>query len=273
MVTVDRQGREVQRKEQSAEYRCEELGKGVALEMVAIPGGTFKMGSANGQGDDGERPQHSVSLKPFLMGKYPITQAQWKVVAAMPQIAQDMQADPSNFKGDSLPVEQVSWDDAVEFCQRLSKHTNREYRLPSEAEWEYACRAKTITPFHFGETLTADLANYRANEIYGDGPKGPYREKTTNVGSFPANAFGLYDMHGNVWEWCQDHWHENYAGAPTDGSAWLSTDENAKRLLRGGSWYVCPAVCRSAVRLRVARDYRSYYVGFRVVCVSSWTLA
>ncbi len=200
VVTVDGRGRERQRQEQRAEYRREELGKGIALEMVMIPGGTFKMGSTNGQGDDDERPQHSVNVKPFSMGKYPITQAQWKVVAALPTADRGLAADPSCFKGDSLPVEQVSWDDAVEFCQRLSKHTNREYRLPSEAEWEYACRAKTTTPFHFGEILTADLANYNATKTCGNGPKGQYRKQTTIVGSFAANELGLYDMHGNVWE-------------------------------------------------------------------------
>ncbi len=271
--TVDKTGKVVKTKTQQAEYRQESLGVGVSLDLVMIPGGSFMMGSPNGQGDEDERPQHTVTVKPFLMGKYPVTQAQWRAVAALPKVQQDLETAPSNFEGDNLPVEQVSWDDAVEFCQRLSKHTNREYRLPSEAEWEYACRAGTTTPFHFGETLTADLANYDANYTYGDGPKGDYREKTTNVGIFPANAFGLYDMHGNVWERCQDHWHENYVGEPTDGSAWLSADEDADRLLRGGSWFDGPDRCRSADRGRNARDCRGSNLGFRVVCAASWTLA
>lgn len=144
----------------------------------------------------------------------------------------ELDADPSNFKGDKRPVEQVSWYDAVEFCDRLTAHTKRAYSLPSEAEWEYACRAGTRTPFHFGETITTDLANYRGTDneeykwsgSYGPGPKGIYREQITEVGSFGvANAFGLYDMHGNVWEWCLDDWHDNYEGAPTDGSAWLDS--------------------------------------------------
>ena len=252
-----------------AECRREALGQGVDLELVMIPGGTFQMGSVAGQGYDSERPQHNVAVKPLWMGRYPVTQSQWSVVAALPKIARDLEVDPSSFKGNSLPVERVSWDDAIEFCQRLSNQTKREYRLPSEAEWEYACRAGTTTPFHFGETLTSELANYRATSIYGAGPKGTYREKTTGVGSFPTNAFGLYDMHGNVWEWCQDHWHENYAGAPTDGSAWLSSNENEKRLLRGGSWYDYPDNCCSAYRHRLARDFRNTDIGFRVVCVSS----
>jgi formylglycine-generating enzyme required for sulfatase activity len=166
----------------------------------------------------------------------------------------------------------VTWDDAVEFCQKLSKQTGREYRLPSEAEWEYACRAGTTTPFHFGPTITTDLVNYDGDYTYGSAPKGQYREQTTEVGSFPANNFGLYDLHGNVWEWCLDHWHNNYEGAPTNGSAWFSSDENALRLLRGGSWFNIPRTCRSANRDRYARDVQYNGVGFRVVCASSWAL-
>ena len=163
------------------------------------------------------------------MGKYPVTQAQWRLVAALPQVEIALNADPANFKGDNRPVEQVSWDEAVEFCQRLSVATGHQYRLPSEAEWEYACRAGTTTEFYFGETITTDLANYRGTDVkyegktylgsYGAGPKGIYREQTTDVGSFPPNAYGLYDIHGNVWEWCLDHWHDNFREAPTDGSA------------------------------------------------------
>ncbi|MGB3292501.1 MAG: SUMF1/EgtB/PvdO family nonheme iron enzyme [Phormidesmis sp.] len=283
VVTVDAKGTVNSRETRQAEYRREALAQGVELEMVAIPGGTFRMGSADGQGDDDERPQHSVRVGPFLMGKYPVTQAQWRAIAALPRDESDLDADPSYFKGAHRPVEQVSWDDAVEFCKRLSKHMGREYRLPSEAEWEYACRAGTTTPFHFGETITTDLANYRGTDreyqgttypgFYGQGPRGEYREQTTNVENFShANAFGLYDMHGNVWEWCLDHWHDNYTGAPTDGSAWLSSDENARRLLRGGSWFDDPDNCRSAYRFRYARDGRYLDVGFRVVCAASWTL-
>jgi formylglycine-generating enzyme required for sulfatase activity len=219
-----------------------------------------------------EGPQHPVRVQPFLMGKYPVTQAQWKAVEALPKSERDLESDPANFKGDNRPVEQVSWDDAVEFCQRLSKHTGREYRLPSEAEWEYACRAGTTTPFHFGSTITPDLANYEGNYTYGAGPKGKDREQTTDVGSLPPNALGLYDMHGNVWEWCLDHWHDTYEGAPTDGSAWLSSGESKLRLLRGGSWYVDPWRCRSAFRIGLARGEQCINIGFRLVCASSWAL-
>jgi serine/threonine protein kinase len=122
----------------------------------------------------------------------------------------------------------------VPICEKLSQKTGKTYRLPSEAEWEYACRAGTTTPFYFGETITTDLVNYNGNSTYASAPKGQYRQQTTPVGSFPPNAFGLYDMHGNVWEWCQDHWHDNYNGAPTDGSAWTDDNDNRSRLLRGG---------------------------------------
>jgi formylglycine-generating enzyme required for sulfatase activity len=162
-------------------------------------------------------------------------------------------------------VEKVNWHDAIEFCARLSKLTGREYRLPSEAEWEYACRAGTKTPFHFGETITRELANYDASNTYADEAPGEYREKTTPVGQFSPNAFGLYDMHGNVWEWCEDDYHDNYEGAPRDGSAWLSN--NTTKILRGGSWILYPYRCRSAYRHSYdPRDYYYYFfIGFRVV--------
>jgi formylglycine-generating enzyme required for sulfatase activity len=178
---------------------------------------------------------------------------------------------PSNFKdnGANRPVETVSWNDAVEFCKRLSQKTGRTYRLPSEAEWEYACRAGTSTPFHFGETITADLANYHSEVAYASAPTKKARGQTTPVGSFSANAFGLYDMHGNVWEWCQDIWYDNYKGAPVDGSPWLTglntNNTNTTRLLRGGSWDFNPVDCRSA-NLFIPDD-RYYFIGFRVVVV------
>ena len=255
----------------------QDLANDTQLEMMLVPGGTFIMGSPPeelGHQED-ESPQHSVTVQPFFIGKYQVTQAQWRFVAHLPQVNKELNPDPSNFKGDGStsltnhrPVEQVSWEDAVEFCDRLSQYTGRTYRLPSEAEWEYACRAGTTTPFHFGETITTDLANYDGDYAYGQGPKGVDRGETTAVGSFGvANNFGLYDMHGNVYEWCQDHWHNNYEGAPTDGSAWLSNKKDSnRRLLRGGSWYNYPAYCRSAFRYSYNLDFNSSLVGFRVVC-------
>jgi formylglycine-generating enzyme required for sulfatase activity len=250
----------------------ENLGAGTHLDMVLIPPGEFWMGSLTDELEhrSSEKPQHLVKIDhPFFMGMYPITQAQWVAI---------MGNNLSRFKGDELPVENVSWLDAIDFCDQLSQKTGRIYRLPSEAEWEYACRAGTTTPFHFGETIDAELANYQAEDEkigdtiypgkYGRGKFGEYRQRTTPVGSFGvANNFGLFDLHGNVWEWCEDHWHENYEGAPANGSSWLDLDaaENALRVLRGGSWFDNPWNCRSAFRLRLNADIRSNDIGFRVV--------
>ena len=234
----------------------ENLGNGVVLEMVAIPGGKFLMGSPEGQGDDSEKPQHQVTVPPFFMGKYPVTQAQWERVADLPKVKIDLRSKPSHFKGANLPVENVSWHDAQEFCARLSKATGKLYRLPSEAEWEYACRANTTTPYYFGDTITTDLVNHRNK--YG---------QTTEVGKFPPNAFGLYDMHGNVWEWCEDGWHGNYINAPiwpNDSIPWISS--NNKQILRGGSWIDLRGLCRSACRNGNNAYYRCYDYGFRVAC-------
>jgi len=274
----------LQRRRQAVQFFVEPLTQDFGIEMMQIPAGTFLMGSPEDELDrlEGESPQYEVNVATFFMGKYPITQAQWRAVAELPQVERGMKADPSRFKGDMRPVEQVSWYDAVAFCARLSQHTGREYRLPTEAEWEYACRAGTTTPFHFGETITTDLANYRGTDddeqqnwsgSYGKGPKGEYRAETTPVNDFGvANGFGLCDMHGNVFEWCEDHWHGNYEGAPVDGSAWLSENDTANRVIRGGSWDYFPRFCRSAYRLYDAPDGSSDDFGFRVVCSAPRTL-
>ena len=210
-----------------------------------------------------------------MIGKYAVTQAQYEAVIG---------TNPTHFQGNNRPLENVSWEDAIAFCTQLSQKTGRPYRLPSEAEWEYACRANpvaragslrsgetvgngTVTPFYFGETITTDLANYDGTQPYAQAPKGICRAEPTPVGSFPANAFGLYDMHGNVWEWCADHWHSNYEGAPIDGSAWINSEakDNTPRLLRGGSWRNNPRECRSACRSYDIPGY-SFFNGFRVVC-------
>ncbi|MGA7936832.1 MAG: SUMF1/EgtB/PvdO family nonheme iron enzyme [Kovacikia sp.] len=277
VVTVNAKGEQIKKENLRSGLYQEDLGGGVQLDMMGIPKGSFTMGSPNDekQRETNEGPQHNVSLPDFLMGRYPVTQVQWRAVAGLPKIKTDLKSAPSGFKGDNRPVEQVSWEDAIEFCARLSKQTNREYRLPSEAEWEYACRAGTTTPFHFGETITTDIANYDGTSAYGSGPKGEYRKATTEVGSFKvANAFGLSDMHGNVWEWCLDYWHGNYEGAPVDGSAWVTGGESSSRVLRGGSWVSDPWHCRSAYRLGLdpGRRYDDF-VGFRVVCSSAWTLS
>jgi formylglycine-generating enzyme required for sulfatase activity len=240
------------------------------LEMVAIPGGRFRMQPPESElvRQSREGPQREVTVPAFFMGRYAITQAQWRIVAqTMPQVNRKLKPNPSHFRGDRRPVAQVSWDDAIEFCNRLSRYTGRQYRLPSEAEWEYACRAGTITAFHYGKTITPELANYRHEESYKKAPIGKSPGETTTVGQYPANPWGLSDMHGNVWEWCADHWHKNYEGAPTDGSAWLD-ETTSSRVIRGGSWGTDPQFCRSAYR---DDNYpREVYdvIGFRVVCTA-----
>ncbi|MGK7896112.1 MAG: formylglycine-generating enzyme family protein, partial [Xenococcus sp. (in: cyanobacteria)] len=262
-----------------AQRLIEELNETVTLEMVLIPAGEFMMGAAPEEIDSSsnELPQHQVKIqKAFMMARYPITQEQWRAVAAMPQVNRELEPAPSRFQGDMRPVESVNWYEAVEFCQRLSQHTGREYRLPSEAEWEYACRAGTSTPFHFGETITTDLANYRSTDdkeynlsgSYSEGLKGEYRQETTTVDKFGiANDFGLCEMHGLVWEWCEDDWHSNYEDAPKDGSAWL-TESSSTKVLRGGGWANFPIICRSASRndFGPESDDLNYGFGFRVVC-------
>ncbi|KST64955.1 SAV_2336 N-terminal domain-related protein [Mastigocoleus testarum] len=272
VVTVNRRGKIIDREIQQASYFIENLAKNITLEMVAIRGGIFTMGAPETEegSRNSERPQHEVTVPDFFMGKYPVTQAQWRAIAALPKINRDLKSEPSRFKGDKHPVERISWYDAVEFCDRISKYTGKQYRLPSEAEWEYACRAGTTTPFHFGETITSELANYNAQSTYGAGTKGTYRGETTEVGTLGgANAFGLYDMHGNVWEWCEDTWHRNYEGAPTDGSAWIDGTENnncSRLLLRGGSWYFAPEGCRCAYRYNHKPEIVYHINGLRVVC-------
>ncbi len=250
-----------------AKYFVEDLGGGVELEMIAIPDGNFFMGSSEEKNTSSSKvPQHLVSVNSFFIGKYPITQKEWKAVACLPQINRPLVVDCSKFKGDSYPVEQICWDDAVEFCDRLSQKTSRDYRLPSEAEWEYAARAGTTTLFHFGDIITPELANY---QDYKD-PKSSrevFHNQTTPVDNFKfPNLLGLYDIHGNVWEWCMDHWHDSYKKAPNDGKAWVNNRDNQLRVIRGGSWNDIPESCRSASRKKARIDEKGSYLGFRVVC-------
>jgi eukaryotic-like serine/threonine-protein kinase len=260
---------DIQRCRGRAEYFVETLDKTIVLEMVAIPGGQFLMGSPENEQErsSNESPQHTVTVPPFFMGKFPVTQAQWQVVANFAKVNIYLNPDPSYFKGANRPVENVSWDEVVEFCARLTQKTGKTYRLPSEAEWEYACRGATTTPFYFGETITTDLVNYNGNYTYGDAPKGEYRKQTTDVGQFPANPFGLFNMHGNIWEWCKDVYNNTYQGASIDGSAWFKGSNNNSKLLRGGSWYDDPGGCRSANRRGYPPVSRSNLIGFRVVLV------
>ncbi|PSN18731.1 hypothetical protein C7271_11030, partial [filamentous cyanobacterium CCP5] len=254
-VRINAIGKIVSRQLGEAKYLQEDLGNGVILDMVAIPGGEFLMGSPEGEvGEIDETPQHQVRVSNFFMGKYTVTQAQYQEVVGQ---------NPSKFLGKNRPVEQVSWKAAIAFCEALSQRTGREYRVPTEAEWEYACRAGTTTPFHFGETITPDLANYASGRRYKSGPKGKYRGETTDVGSFSPNAFGLYDMHGNVCEWCI--WYGNYEDTPKKYFTFSPLNELSKRVKRGGSWLNNPWYCRSSYRDKDSRDFVSY-TGFRLVC-------
>jgi formylglycine-generating enzyme required for sulfatase activity len=234
----------------------EDLGNDVELEMVAIPGGDFLMGSPvteKGSSDE-ERPQHQVKVPSFYLGRYPVTQSQYVAL---------MGKNPSHFTGDDFPVEKVSWHDAQAYCQKLMGFSNKKYVLPSEAQWEYACRAGTNTPFHFGEIISTDVANYHGNYVYENGVMDNYLKTTTSVEFFDVhNGFGLSNMHGNVCEWCEDNWHDSYDGAPTDGSAWV--DSSDLHVLRGGSWDIHYGSCRSAYRHKFYASLHDFGLGFRV---------
>jgi len=256
-VLLNKSGNVINQLHREARSYVEELGGGVTLEMVEIPAGTFFMGS-NDQELQGvifggdykgavEQPKHFVKVPAFYIGKFEITQKQWRAIAALPKIKKRLKLNPSNFKGDNLPVDSVSWEDAVEFCARLSRKTGREYRLPSEAEWEYAARANTTTLYASGDTITTKIGNCCDSE---------YSElRTSEVGALRfANGFGIYDTQGNVQEWCSDVWHDNYIGAPTDGSAWLTGADPSRRVVRGCSFPNFTYMCRSAMRFSEASD-------------------
>ncbi len=245
-----------------------DLGTGATLEMVRVPAGTYKRGSPDneeGRFTD-EGPVTDVTVAECFVGRYEVTQAQWGAVAALPRVAIDLPADPSEFKGDDLPVENVTWDQAREFCARLSARAHRFYRLPSESEWEYACRGGTSTAFSFGDTIATDVANYDGQIAYGSGKTGEQRGKTRPVGSFKvANAFGLSDMHGNVWEWCFGEYHDTWAGAPVDGSSWLTGGDTRLRSCRGGAWNALAPDCRSANRFGQDVYDAPRAIGFRIL--------
>jgi formylglycine-generating enzyme required for sulfatase activity len=230
--------------------------------MIWIPSGSFTMGSpaSEARRDSDEGPQRLVTIgQGFWMGRYEVTQGQYEAV---------MGTNPSFFKtcGKDCPVEQVSWNDAKEFISKLNaRNDGFVYSLPSEAEWEYAARAGTTTAFAFGNSLSSTQANFNGNYPYGNAPKGPYLERTTKVGSYKPNAWGLYDMHGNVWEWAEDVWQDSYTGLPTDGSANTTRGDSSFRVLRGGSWYVIGGFTRSAYRDWDDLSLRYDGDGFRVV--------
>jgi formylglycine-generating enzyme required for sulfatase activity len=234
-----------------------DLGNDVNIVVVYIPAGEFEMGSPMEEPErDKDEAQHHIKLtKAFYIGKFEVTQIQYRVI---------MNDNPSKFGGDKLPVDNVSWYDAMRFLKKLSDKTNMKFRLPTEAEWEYACRAGTKTTFNTGTTLDSDLANYDASEPYADGIIGKYLKRTTVVGSYPPNAFGLYDMHGNVWEWCSDIYDSDYY-KQTPLSDPKGPQEGKPKVIRGGAWNEYAYKCRSADRNhRWPKDTQSI-IGFRVV--------
>ena len=305
---------QITHEQRQVNHFVEELeGVELPLQMIQIPAGTFVMGAPESEknSEDYERPQHLVSVSSFFMGRYPVTNTQWDFVVSLPQERRKLDAknEPKKAKH---PVVYVSWYDAIEFCARLSRHTGKQYRLPSEAEWEYACRAITsdkflanssdltienwnrefIQPFHFGETISSQVANYGSGEIYGRESAGEYRGKIVAVDYFSqaANNFGLSQMHGNVWEWCADPWNDGYKKAPIDGLVWDKENQNdnhyqnilenlsellddgRKRILRGGSYYNVPRYCRSAFRFRNNPDNDDDNFGFRLAVSDPRTL-
>lgn len=241
------------------------------IPFAEIPAGIFLMGSPESEKgrDADEGPVHEVEItQPFYMGIHQVTQEQYKRV---------MGKNPSYFSASGrgrdrikdldtriFPVEQVSWDDAVAFCENLSQSEGVSFRLPTEAEWEYACRAGTTTRFHFGDTLSSVQANFNGKYPYGNVPEGPYLERPTSVGSYPPNSLGIYDMHGNVGEWCSD-WYESgyYSKSPKKDPNGPRSGEY--RVLRGGSWYDHPLICRSACRYWYGASSRVVDVGFRLL--------
>jgi formylglycine-generating enzyme required for sulfatase activity len=240
----------------TAEPFREALGRDVTLDLVILPAGAYQMGSSRHSGNPEEQPQHFVTIKSFMMSKFLITQAQWKaIMGSLPRC---------RFKGEDLPVERVSWNEAQQFCRQLSKRAERSYRLPSETQWEYACRAGTSTPFSIGETITTDYVNFNGEHCFKLAPRGVYRHGTTKGGAFPPNAFGLHDMHGNLWEWCADNWLDDYSASPRDHSSYQNK-ASRYRVARGGSWHEPPALCRSASRLQVLESDAEEFIGFRVV--------
>jgi len=275
-----------------------EGANGPSLTMLWIPPGRFWMGAPPDELErrDSEGPRHQVQLQGFFISQTPITQAQWRAVAELDEQAlwrHELKPNPSFFHPDhwqgqdgamkarlgrllagetttdDRPVECVSWHEALEFCHRLGRLTGRGYTLPSEAQWEYACLAGTAKPYSFGESINAGLANYRSSSTQPDF-SGEYVQQTTPVKMFPANAWGLHDSHGNVWEWCFDHWHPNYVGAPDDCRPWLEKDDREllkERVMRGGSWTSEAVECRAACRSSRAPHATDWTIGFRVVCL------
>ena len=222
------------------------------------------MGSPGSEPFRGLEPEHRVTVPSFAVGKYEVTFAQWDACVA-DNGCTGPAADDAGWGRGTRPVVGVTWDEAKEYATWLSRKTGKQYRLPSEAEWEYAARARTATPFSFGPTISPDQANYNGSAGYADGPVGANRQQTQPVGSFPANAFGLNDMHGNAAEWVEDCWRDGYGDPPpTDAKPYVAP-ECGEHVVRGGSWEDGPDAVRAAARVGNRRDQQAPSIGFRVV--------
>jgi formylglycine-generating enzyme required for sulfatase activity len=260
-MRVNSSGRLERRGDRKVTLRRYELRDGQVLEMIEVPAGSFTMGSG---ASAAEQPPHTVSVPAFQMSRYEITQRQWRAVARLPKVDVEISEDPSYYEGDDRPVDSISWEDAVEFTKRLSAHTGQTYRLPTEAEWEYACRASTTSRFHVGDTLVPDAARYASG---GAAMRGGASEGTARVADVgPPNDFGLYGMHGNLSEWCLDGWHNDYSGAPGNAVAWEVPGDD-QRVMRGGSWADGEERCRASSRLAVPAALAKTVFGLRVVMV------
>ena len=256
---------DIYKQRKQAKYFIEEIGGGIELEMVAIPEGEILLEEVSKVGKTsnlltGSRTERSIN--PFFMSKYPITQAQWKAASCLPLINRPLLPSPSKFQGKDYPVESISWSDAVEFCKRLSRKSSRNYRLPTELEWEYACRAGTTTKFHFGNFIDKEFANFLdENNSSANTSKG-----TTSVDCFEfPNLFGLYDMHGNVYEWCLNRWHKKFNRIVNLNELEENLMEGSIRVIRGGSWRDCSLGCQSSHRSKRASENKADFIGFRVV--------
>jgi eukaryotic-like serine/threonine-protein kinase len=264
-IKLNGQGDIIDRPQHQVQIFQEELGDGILLTMVKIPAGKFMMGSpATEKGrEHHEQPQHLVNVPEFYLGQTQVTQAQW--VAIFPD------KPGGAIKNSQLPVHSINWIEAIAFCDRLSQKTGHKYRLPSESEWEYACRAETTSPFAYGDTIVPTIANYNGAYPYGQAPKGVFRQAATPVATFPPNHFGLYDMHGNLWEWCFDEWFDHYHGAPKNGGAMgdiATQDSQQLRVVRGGSWFSHACNCRAASRTSLSASFRHQHYGLRVACTN-----
>ena len=262
---IDPDGRQIDRKPEQAVAYAENLAPENRIEMVQVPPGTFQMGSDGNSpyADKAEMPKHTVQVGGFFISRFEITQQQWEAVASLPQVNRELPPKPSTFKGADRPVEGITWLEAKEFCARLSQRTNRLYRLPTEAEWEFACRAGTQGPFCFGKTIVSSLANYNATTPFAQEGRGQNRKETVSVGSLgAANYFGLLDVHGNVAEWCEDRFGDYSKDFIIDPTG---SGDGKDRVVRGGGWKSTPRQIRAASRLGVHESYRKNDIGFRIV--------